>query len=147
MLNKKVATKNDYHLILNIWEKSVKHTHHFLSDEDFDFYKKIIPKNLDYVILYLWEVNDEIVGFSGVNGDELVMLFLDPVYMDKGYGGRILTELIAIEKIKKIDVNSQNEQAKKFYLNHDFEIKSEDKVDGFGKGYPITHLIKKQYNN
>lgn len=142
VLNKTIANKNDYHLILNIWKNSVKHTHHFLSEEDFNFYKEIIPENLDYVTLYLWEVDGEIVGFSGIDGEELVMLFLAPDYIGQGYGSRILTELITNEKIKKIDVNSQNEHAKKFYLDHGFEIRSEDKVDDFGKEYPITHLIK-----
>lgn len=142
MLTKNVATKNDYQIILDIWEKSVKKKHHFLSKEDFNFYKEIIPKNLDYVTLYLWKIEDRVVGFTSIEGNELVMLFLDPDYIGKGYGSRILTELVTSENIKKIDVNSQNEHAKKFYLSHGFEIKSEDKMDGFGKKYPITHLIK-----
>ena len=45
--------------------------------------------------------------------------------------------------IKGIDVNTQNEYAKKFYLAHGFEIESEDKIDSFGKPHPITHLSKK----
>ncbi|MGY3765568.1 GNAT family N-acetyltransferase [Vagococcus vulneris] len=142
MLNKKKATKNDYKLVLDIWEKSAKKTHHFLSDEDFNFYKKIIPEHLDYVNLYLWEDNDEIIGFSGISEDELVMLFLDPDFIGKRYGSKILIELMEMENINKIDVNTQNEYAKNFYLNHGFEIESEDEVDGFGKPYPITHLIK-----
>lgn len=143
MLNKIRATKKDYELVLKIWEKSAKETHHFLSEEDFNFYKEIIPENLDYVNLDLWEDNGNIVGFSGISEDELVMLFLDPAFIGKRYGSRILTELIKIENIKRIDVNTQNEHAKKFYLNHGFEVESEEELDGFGKPYPITHLIKK----
>jgi putative acetyltransferase len=143
MLNKKNATKNDYKLILEIWEKSVKKTHHFLSKEDFEFYKKIIPENLDYVSLYLWEDDNKVIGFSGINNDELVMLFLDPEFIGNGYGSKILLDLVENESIKRIDVNTQNEYAKKFYLTHGFEIESEDEVDGFGKPYPITHLNKK----
>ncbi|MFS1203630.1 GNAT family N-acetyltransferase, partial [Enterococcus lactis] len=47
------------------------------------------------------------------------------------------------EDIKRIDVNSQNKYAKHFYLSHGFEIESEEDLDGFGKPYPITHLVKK----
>jgi len=143
MLNKIRATKKDYELVLRIWGKSAKETHHFLSEEDFNFYKEIIPENLNYVNLDLWEDNKNIVGFSGVSEEELVMLFLDPAYIGKRYGSRILTELIKTDNIKKIDVNTQNEHAKKFYLNHGFEVESEEELDGFGKPYPITHLIKK----
>ena len=142
MLNKLIATKKDYELILNIWEKSVKKTHHFLSEADFKFYKEIIPEHLDSVILYLWEDNGVIIGFSGISEDELAMLFLDPNYIDKGYGGYILIELIETEHVKRIDVNTQNEYAKNFYLKYGFEIEFEDDHDGFGKPYPITHLVK-----
>ncbi|HAP8329216.1 TPA: GNAT family N-acetyltransferase, partial [Enterococcus faecium] len=55
MLNKRIANKNDYKLVLEIWEKSVKQTHDFLAEADFNFYKAIIPENLDEVKLYLWE--------------------------------------------------------------------------------------------
>ncbi|EME8181963.1 TPA: GNAT family N-acetyltransferase [Enterococcus faecium] len=143
MLNKRIANKNDYKLVLEIWEKSVKQTHDFLAEADFNFYKAIIPENLDEVKLYLWEDNGEIVGFSGVSAEELVMLFLDPDFIGKRYGSQVLIELIEIEDIKRIDVNSQNKYAKHFYLSHGFEIESEEDLDGFGKPYPITHLVKK----
>ncbi|PQC71758.1 hypothetical protein CUN44_11635, partial [Enterococcus faecium] len=39
--------------------------------------------------------------------------------------------------------HSQNKYAKHFYLSHGFEIESEEDLDGFGKPYPITHLVKK----
>lgn len=54
-----------------------------------------------------------------------------------------MIELIETENIKRIDVNSQNKYAKIFYLSHGFEIESEEDLDGFGKPYPITHLVKK----
>lgn len=88
MLNKRIANKNDYKLVLEIWEKSVKQTHDFLAEADFNFYKAIIPENLDEVKLYLWEDNGEIVGFSGVSAEELVMLFLDPDFIGKRYGSQ-----------------------------------------------------------
>ncbi|MCS5465420.1 hypothetical protein NWO25_17855 [Enterococcus lactis] len=55
---------------------------------------------------------------------------------------KILIELIETEDVKRIDVNSQNKYAKHFYLSHGFEIESEEDLDGFGKPYPITHLVK-----
>ncbi|GGC75447.1 GNAT family N-acetyltransferase [Enterococcus wangshanyuanii] len=143
MLKKRTATKSDYVLILEIWERSVKATHHFLSEEDVDFYKKIIPESLASVDLSLWTDEERVVGFSGIDEDELVMLFLDPAFIGKGYGSKILTYLINNDGIKRIDVNTQNKQAKAFYLHHGFTIESEDERDGFGKPYPITHLIKK----
>ncbi|OTN89431.1 hypothetical protein A5819_001923 [Enterococcus sp. 7E2_DIV0204] len=40
MLTKRKANKEDYRSIIKIWERSVKNTHDFLSEEDFNFYKK-----------------------------------------------------------------------------------------------------------
>lgn len=142
MLSRSKATKDEYVLILEIWEKSVRHTHDFLDEEDIQFYKNVIPEYLENVDLVLWKDEQRIIGFSGTSEEELVMLFLDPIFIGKQYGSEILMELIASESIKRIDVNTQNEHAKRFYLNHGFEIESEDAVDGFGKPYPITHLVK-----
>ncbi|WP_429976113.1 hypothetical protein [Enterococcus sp. DIV0086] len=80
---------------------------------------------------------------SGINNDELVKLFLYPEFIGKGYGSKILLDLAENESIKRIDVNTQNDYAKNFYLTYDFEIESEGEVDSFGKPYPITHLNKK----
>lgn len=142
MLSRSKATKDEYVLILEIWEKSVRHTHDFLAEEDIQFYKNVIPEYLENVDLVLWKDEQRIIGFSGTSEEELVMLFLDPIFIGKQYGSEILMELIASESIKRIDVNTQNEHAKRFYLNHGFEIESEDAVDGFGKPYPMTHLVK-----
>lgn len=143
MLSKSKASKEDYVLILELWEKSVRHTHDFLAEEDLQFYKNMIPEYLNNVTLYLWKDEQQVIGFSGTSEEELAMLFLDPDFIGKQYGHKILLDLIATESIKKIDVNTQNEHAKSFYLSHGFEVVSEDAVDGFGKPYPITHLIKK----
>ena len=40
MLNKRIANKNDNKLVLEIWEKSVKQTHDFLAEADFNFIKQ-----------------------------------------------------------------------------------------------------------
>lgn len=142
MLTKIKATQNDYQTVLSIWEKSAQKTHDFLSKEDFEFYKNIIPQHLDSVELNLWLDDEVVVGFSGVSGQELVMLFLDPNFIGHGYGSKILTWLIENENINQIDVNSENTNAKNFYIKHGFRVSSEDPVDGFGKPYAITHLIK-----
>lgn len=46
MLTKIKATQNDYQTVLSIWEKSAQKTHDFLSKEDFEFYKNIIPHEI-----------------------------------------------------------------------------------------------------
>ncbi|WP_338064554.1 GNAT family N-acetyltransferase [Vagococcus coleopterorum] len=143
MLKNQLATPQDYHLILSIWEKSALATHDFLSPNDLDFYKEQIPKFLDHVELRVWSIDgQQPIGFSGTSDNELDMLFLDPEKIGGGYGHQILTWLIEHKQINKIDVNEQNHRAKDFYLKHGFKIVSRSERDGFDKPYPILHLEK-----
>ncbi|EAC8098069.1 GNAT family N-acetyltransferase [Listeria monocytogenes] len=140
ILTNKRAKKQDYQMVLAIWEKSVIATHDFLAAEDLQFYKEKIPGFLDQVELLLWFSGEEIVGFSGTSEQELDMLFIDPVFTGQGFGSQILAWLMEEKQINQVDVNEQNENAKRFYLKHGFVISSRSEVDGFGKAYPILHL-------
>ncbi|KRN75663.1 hypothetical protein IV73_GL000156 [Weissella kandleri] len=140
MLNNRIAEKVDYTNVIDIWDRSVKATHHFLSEEDKDFYQNIIPNFFEEVELMLWYDDEALIGFSGVDGQELVMLFLDPQFIGKHYGTRIIDWLKMNRNINSIDVNEQNENALKFYLKQGFEIDSRSEKDGFDKPYPILHL-------
>ncbi|MBC1722467.1 GNAT family N-acetyltransferase [Listeria seeligeri] len=140
MLINKQATKQDYQLILAIWEKSVIATHHFLSAEDRLFYKEQIPLFPDKEDLLLWCDGERVIGFSGTSGRELEMLFLEPDFTGKGFGSQIFCKLMEEKQINQVDVNEQNDRAKVFYLKHGFEVSSKSEKDGFGKAYPILHL-------
>lgn len=142
MLNNKLATTEDYHMILTIWEKSVLATHDFLSTTDLHFYKEQIPHFLDQVELRIWSIDEQPIGFTGTGHHELDMFFLAPEKIGNGYGHLILTWLIDHKHITKIDVNEQNHHAKDFYLNHGFKVVSRSERDGFDKPYPILHLEK-----
>lgn len=144
MLNNKIAEEIDYQLILNIWEKSVIATHDFLNPEDILFYKNKIPAFLNYLELRIWFLNEEPIGFSGTNKEELDMLFLDPSKIGGGYGHQIFSWLLDNKNIYKVDVNEQNEHAKNFYLKHNYEVKSRSERDSFNKPYPILHLERKR---
>ncbi len=121
----------------------MKQTHNFLAERDIEFYKKIVPESLGAVDLLVWSDGTHMVGFSGTQGTELVMLFLDPDFIGRGYGHAILTWLIQHAGINRIDVNAQNDHAKRFYLKHGFTVATTDQLDGFGKPYPIDHLVKR----
>lgn len=139
LINKRVKTQ-DYQMILTIWEKSVIATHDFLTAEDRKFYKEQIPGFLEHVELLLWFSGEEIIGFSGTSERELDMLFIDPAFIGQGFGSQILAWLMEERQINQVDVNEQNENAKRFYLKHEFVVASRSEVDGFGKAYPILHL-------
>ena len=60
--------------------------------------------------------NDTLVGFNGCNGTHLEMLFIDPLYINQGIGTFVIKKLTSSKGILSVDVNEQNESAKKMLL-------------------------------
>ncbi|QED48165.1 GNAT family N-acetyltransferase [Cytobacillus dafuensis] len=134
------ANQKDYVTILNIWEESVLATHHFLTDTDRVEIKKEIPSYFQHLNIQLWYEKDDLIGFSAVNKQHLEMLFLKPNKTGKGYGKAIIYSLIKDFDIKTVDVNKDNKNATKFYINNGFLIVNETETDSSGRPYPILHL-------
>ena len=136
------ATENEYSKLVEIWAKSVKQTHDFLSTEDFETIKNELPTYFPHLDVRVWTDHDKIIGFSGVDGNKLEMLFLDPLYIGKGYGKQVVTNLLKENDIQFIDVNEQNQSAKAFYRVMGFDEYERSEVDDAGRPYPILHLKK-----
>ncbi|MBO0475343.1 GNAT family N-acetyltransferase [Enterococcus ureasiticus] len=136
------ATENEYSKLVEIWAKSVKPTHDFLSTEDFETIKNELPTYFPHLDVRVWTDHDKIIGFSGVDGNKLEMLFLDPLYIGKGYGKQVVTNLLKENDIQIIDVNEQNQSAKAFYRVMGFDEYERSEVDDAGRPYPILHLKK-----
>ncbi|MGX7202954.1 GNAT family N-acetyltransferase [Enterococcus plantarum] len=134
------ATENEYNQLVEIWERSVKQTHDFLDIEDFKTIRKELPTYFPHLDVCVWTEGDKIIGFSGVDGNKLEMLFLDPLHIGKGYGKQVMTNLLKMKDIQLIDVNEQNQSAKAFYHVMGFEEYARSEVDDAGRPYPILHL-------
>ena len=78
--------------LLEVWERSVKATHLFLSDSDITEIKKYVPQALAGIAhLVVAEREESLpVGFMGVEKHQLAMLFLSPEERGKGLGKRLL---------------------------------------------------------
>ncbi len=127
---------------MQVWEASVRATHHFLKEEDILFFRKVIPKQyLDAVRLYaVRDAGNSILGFLGVSDDTIEMLFIHPDTRGKGLGSELLEYAVNELHLSKVDVNEQNEQAVGFYLYKGFSVVGRSELDGTGKPYPLLHL-------
>ncbi|MCD8079690.1 MAG: GNAT family N-acetyltransferase [Bacteroides sp.] len=134
--------KEEYPLLLPIWEASVRATHDFLKEEDLLYYKECIRQENFWQSMHIRVMRQEgnIVGFTGTDGDKLEVLFLHPSARGRGYGKRLLDDAVQREGICKVDVNEQNRQAVGFYLRYGFKQQSRSEQDGLGKPYPLLHL-------
>lgn len=132
---------SDYPEILNIWEASVRATHHFLKPGEIDFYKPLILKYAlpELVRLFGIRQNNRLCGFMGLSERKIEMLFISPEHFRRGFGAKLLKHAVALG-YKLVDVNEENPEALKFYQHQGFHIVSRDELDDSGKPHPILHL-------
>ncbi|UNK16968.1 acetyltransferase [Paenibacillus sp. N3/727] len=144
MDNKIVSYEQNYHeKLVDIWYRAVVLTHTFLSEKDIQFYHHIVQNEALHEVEIWVEVNgnNEPIGFIGLNGTKIEMLFIDPDYHGQGTGSRLIKNT---EKLKgshlKVDVNEQNEGACAFYKRYGFVQTGRSELDGTGRPFPLLHL-------
>lgn len=135
---------DDFDELAELWEASVRATHHFVS-EDYIVQLKPLVWSVYLHGMPVYVVRDEgagrIEGFMGIRGDGMLeMLFVHPRSMGKGIGKRLLDYAIEECGVRHVDVNEQNERACSFYYHAGFRVIGRDETDALGKPYPILHL-------
>lgn len=132
--------EGDYASLLNIWERSVRATHDFLSEESIlELKAALIPEYFPNVNLYAATDDGTPVGFIGLSGEMIEMLFVDADRIGQGYGS-LLVEFAKNNGAVKVDVNEQNPSALQFYRSKGFHVIGRDETDEAGRPYPILHL-------
>jgi len=136
------AVTVDYPRMVAVWEASVRATHHFVSEEDMQFFKPLVRDGLAQMqhLLCVRTASGEVVGFLGMLGDKVEMLFIHPDWRGKGIGRRLLEYAVKNLLAEYVDVNEQNIQALGFYQYMGFEVFDRSELDGTGKPYPILHM-------
>lgn len=135
------AQEQDHSGIIDLWEQSVRATHHFLPEDYLQEIKTLLPGILPMVSLYVYRDDDNIIkGFAGVDGNKIEMLFIHPASRGKGIGSLLTKFCIHELKTDKVDVNEQNEAAAGFYKIMGFKIMGRQELDGMGRPYPILQM-------
>ncbi|MBL0615225.1 acetyltransferase [Aeromonas veronii] len=137
------ATRADYPALIELWEASVRATHHFLQEAEILALKPLILEHyFDAVTLHCARTEEgHIAGFSGVLEDKLEMLFVAPETRGYGVGRQLVEHAIGQCGATLVDVNEQNEQAVGFYLKMGFTVTGRSPLDGQGKPYPLLHMV------
>lgn len=125
--------------LLPVWERSVRATHTFLSNEEILQIKNYVPMAFSGVehLLVAQDENGAPVGFMGINGQRLEMLFLDPDVRGQGLGRQLLEYGIAHYDVQTLAVNEQNPQAHGFYEHMGFK---RTELDEQGQPYPLLYM-------
>lgn len=127
--------------LVDVWERSVRATHTFLSEAEIAEIKPFVPQAIAGVeTLVVAEGDGGSAGFMGVQDGRLEMLFLDPAARGNGLGRRILEHGIEQLGVTELTVNEQNPQAVGFYEHLGFKTYRRTELDEEGHPYPLLHM-------
>lgn len=137
-----IIKAEEYPQVLEVWEASVRATHHFLTEGDIQFFKPFVQSGL----LQMGElacIRDEqnlIAGFIGVEKEKIEMLFIHPSWRGRRIGYQLVMHAIHTFHANYVDVNVQNEQAVGFYKHIGFTVIGKSEADSMGKPFPLLHM-------
>ena len=132
--------------LAQVWERSVRATHLFLTEEDIVSMRPEVRGGLAGVANLSVAYDDEsgegapALGFAGVQEDVLEMLFIDAAARGKGVGKKLLHHAVNDFAARRLDVNEQNPQAHGFYIHEGFIDASRSEFDSEGRPFPIIHM-------
>jgi putative acetyltransferase len=142
-MNIRRAIPTDREVLLDIWLRSVRATHTFVSEDDI---QSFIPLVRDYLassepeFWVLCSDSGEVMGFMGMSGSKMDALFLAPECHRCGGGRRLVRHAQELKGELTVDVNEQNSAACRFYEACGFVVEGRSELDDTGRPYPLLHM-------
>lgn len=130
------------HALTAVWRASVEATHTFLTAREIDQIATFIPEAIAHIPV-LVTVQDQVgvpIGFAGIRGTKLEMLFLHPTQIGRGLGRRLLDFAVQSYGVREVCVNEQNPKARAFYERAGFTVFRRSPIDEQGQPFPILYL-------
>lgn len=138
------ARVEDRERLLDLWERSVRATHHFLANTDIVVLRPLVAEELAGDAVDWWvlvSAAEILIGFLGFANDAIEALFIDPDHHRQG-GGRFLVAHAQRlgAGVLSVDVNEQNDAALRFYGALGFSVMGRSPTDAGGRPFPILHM-------
>lgn len=128
-----------------VWERSVRATHAFLTEKGIEELRPVVPQamqGVEHLVIARDHATEaaEPVGFMGVQGNFLEMLFLDPAVRGQGLGRQLIEFGFVNYGVNELTVNEQNPGACAFYEHMGFHTVSRSDLDDAGRPYPLLTM-------
>lgn len=127
-------------VLLQIWDRSVRATHLFLSDAEVNRIKEYVPRAFEGVEHLIVAEAEKPVAFMGTQNGRLEMLFVAPEERGRGIGRQLLQYGVENYGVFEVTVNEQNPQAVGFYERMGFETYKRTDTDEEGAPYPLLYV-------
>ena len=136
--NIRPAVVADYGALLDIWLRSVRATHTFLSEEDIQAFLPLVRDHAltELEVWVLFADEGTLMGFMGLSGNRLEALFLAPEFFRRGGGRRLVEHARSLKGPLSLDVNEQNPQARVFYESQGFVVEGRSPGRQHGAALP-----------
>lgn len=130
----------------DVWEASVRATHHFLCEKEIVRLRDFVPGALAAVLHLVVATNakGKAVAFMGIDGQKIEMLFAAPTERGHSLGRRLVEYGFSALDVTAVDVNEQNPQARGFYEHMGFRVIDRSEHDDQGAPHPILHMRVKR---
>lgn len=138
--------------LVDIWLRSVRATHTFLTESDVQELLLIVREQaLSNLELWVLCTDDaELIDFMGLSDNSIEALFIAPEHLRCGGGTMLVEHARQIKGILRVDVNEQNPNAIRFYIANGFHVIGRSPLDSDGRPFPLLHmreaLMQPSYN-
>lgn len=118
--------KKDINAVMKIWKNENIRAHNFIAkkywQDNYEYVKDILPK----ADVYVYILDEKIVGFVGVNKNYIEGIFIDINNQHSGIGTSLLDKIKENKDNLTLSVYKKNENAISFYEKNNFIIASEN---------------------
>lgn len=142
----RAAREGDRGRLLELWERSVRATHHFLKDNDVATLRPLVAAGLANDAVDWWVLDlppETLIGFLGLSPGTIEALFIDPEHLRTGCGRLLVAHAQSLAAGGlAVDVNEENAAALRFYQALGFSVVGRSPLDAGGRPFPILHMVR-----
>ena len=114
--------------LIRIWLNGNTRAHSFIHPDYWLSHIDYMRQALPHADVYVCEVNGEIAGFAGIDGNHIAGLFVDENYQSQSIGTSLIDFIKQHQFTLPLAVYKKNEQALQFYSKHGFAV-TEERID------------------
>ena len=108
--------------LIRMWLEGNTRTHSFIHPDYWLSHINYMRQALPHAKVYVCEVNGEIAGFAGIDGNHIAGLFVDGNYQSLGIGTSLIEFIKQHHFTLTLAVYKKNEKALQFYRKHGFVV-------------------------
>ena len=119
------SKEEDINRVAEIWLDTNLKAHHFISEQYWRDNFEMVKEMLSQAELYVYEDENTIQGFVGLNEYDIEGIFVWSEAQSKGVVKQLIDFVKGIKRQLRLRVYQKNTRAVSFYQKQDFQIESE----------------------